>query len=163
MKIRGRKSKSIISVLVVSLLILTLLSVAACQDLGLSGDNTEETPDTGSTSDNSVGTADEAKLAVYQRLLERAESYDAKIYLADFYTYCHNWSVQSEYFKDGSDIWLVAVDMTGESNWEHNSYWQRAAWFVYRDGKVIPSNLFQVNALRIEADLQSLSIVPETE
>ena len=163
MKITSKKGKLIISILVVSLLTVMLLSVTACEDLGLSGNDAEETPDTVSSSDNTVGTADEAKLAVYQRLLERAESYDAKIYLSDFYTYCHNWSVQSEYFKDGSDIWLVAVDMTGESDWDHNSYWQRAAWFVYRDGKVIPSNLFQVNALRIEADLQSLSIVPETE
>ena len=163
MKFSGRKTKLFISILIIALLSVMLLAVTACQDLGLSGDNAEETTDTASTSDNSVGTADEAKLAVYQRLLERAESHDAKIYLADFYTYCHNWSVQSEYFKDGSDIWLVAVDMTGESDWGHNSYWQRAAWFVYRDGKVIPSNLFQVNALRIEADLQLLSTVPETE
>ena len=163
MKITGKKGKLILSILVVTLLTVMLLSFSACQDLGLSGDNTEETTAAVSPGDNSVGTADEAKLAVYQRLLERAGSYDAKIYLADFYTYCHNWSVQSEYFKDGSDIWLVAVDMTGESDWGHNSYWQRAAWFVYRDGKVIPSNLFQVNALRIEADLQLLSTVPETE
>ncbi len=162
MKITGRKSKFIISILVVSVLTVTLLSVSACQDLGLSGNTTPETT-AATTSGNSVGTANEAKLAVYQRLLERAESYDAKIYLSDFYTYCDNWSVQSEYFKDGSDIWLVAVDMTGESDWNYNSYWQHAAWFVYRDGKVIPSNLFQVNALRIEADLQSLSTVPETE
>jgi hypothetical protein len=162
MKITSRKGKLIISILVVALLTATLLSITACENLGLSGDTTPETT-AATTSGNSVGTADEAKMAVYQRLLERAESYDAKIYLSDFYTYCDNWSVQSEYFKDGSDIWLVAVDMTGESDWEHNSYWQHAAWFVYRDGKVIPSNLFQVNALRIEADLQSLSIAPETE
>jgi len=163
MKITSKKAKLIISILVVSLLTVMLVSVSACQGLGLSGETTAATTEAASAGGNSVGTADEAKLAVYQRLLERAESYDAKIYLSDFYTYCNNWSVQSEYFKDGSDIWLVAVDMTGESGWAHNSYWQRAAWFVYRDGKVIPSNLFQVNALRIEADLQSLSIVPETE
>jgi len=163
MKITGKKGKLIISILVVSLLTVMLLSITACDSLGLSGETTPATTETVSTGGNSIGTADEAKLAVYQRLLERAESYDAMIYLSDFYTYCYNWSVQSEYFKDGSDIWLVAVDMTGESDWDHNSYWQRAAWFVYRDGKVIPSNLFQVNALRIEADLQLLSIVPETE
>ncbi len=163
MKITGKKGKLILSILAISLLIIMALSITACQDLVSSGDSEEEETDTLSTSDNIVSTADEAKLAVYQRLLERAESYDAKIYLSDFYTYCHNWSVQSEYFKDGSDIWLVEVDMTGESNWEHETYWQRAAWFVYRDGKVIPSNLFQVNALRIEADLQLMSIEPETE
>jgi hypothetical protein len=163
MKITGKKGKFILSILIVTLLIAMLLSITACENLVSSGDSEEEESDTVSSSDNIVSTTDEAKLAVYQRLLERADSYDAKIYLSDFYTYCHNWSVQSEYFKDGSDIWLVAVDMTGESNWEYNSYWQRAAWFVYRDGKVIPSNLFQVNALRIEADLQSLSTIPETE
>lgn len=163
MKITTKKGKLAASILVVSVLIVMLLSITACQDLGLSGDNTEETPDTAATAANTVNTASEAKLAVYQRLLEQAESYDAKLYLSDFYTYCHNWSVQSEYFKDGSDIWLVAVDMTGEANWSHNSYWQRAGWFVYQDGKVIPANLFQVNALRIEADLLSLSSSQETE
>lgn len=163
MKITSRKGKLALSILVFSLLTVMLLSFSACQDLGFSGGNTEETTTPATTNDNSISTADEAKLAVYQRLLERAESYDAKIYLSDFYTYCHNWSVQSEYFKDGSDIWLVTVDMTGESNWDHNPYWQRAGWFVYRDGKVIPSNLFQVNALRIEADLQLLSVEQEAE
>lgn len=163
MKITSRKGKLALSILVVSLLTVMLLSFSACQDLGLSGGNTEETTTPSTANDNIISTADEAKMAVYQRLLERAESYDAKIYLSDFYTYCHNWSVQSEYFKDGSDIWLVTVDMTGESNWDHNPYWQRAGWFVYRDGKVIPSNLFQVNALRIEADLQLLSVEQEAE
>jgi len=163
MKITSRKGKITLSILMVSLLIVMLLSFTACEGLGLSGGNTEETEEADVASDNIISTADEAKMAVYQRLLECAESYDAKIYLSDFYTYCHNWSVQSEYFKDGSDIWLIAVDMTGESNWEHNPYWQRAGWFVYRDGKVIPSNLFQANALRIEADLQLLSTEQEAE
>jgi hypothetical protein len=163
MKITGRKSKLIISFLIVSVLTVMLLLITSCQDLGLSGDNTEETTATGSTGDTIITSVNEAKTAVYQHLLAQAESYDAKIYLADFYTYCTNWNVQSEYFKDGSDIWFVEVDMTGESNWDHNPYWQHAAWFVYRDGEVIPSNLFQVNALRIEADLQSLSTSPATE
>ncbi len=163
MKITSKKGRITLFILVVSLLAVMLLSFTACQDLGLSGSNTEETEEVDVAGDNNISTADEAKLAVYQRLLERAGSYDAKIYLADFYTYCHNWSVQSEYFKDGSDIWLVSVDMTGESSWDHNPYWQRAGWFVYRDGRVIPSNLFQVNALRIEADLQLLSAEQEEE
>jgi hypothetical protein len=162
MKITSKK-RIILSVLAISLIIVMLLSFTACQDLGLSGSKTEETEEPDAASDNTISTSDEAKLAVYQRLLERADGYDAMIYLSDFYTYCHNWSVQSEYFKDGSDIWLVAVDMTGESDWSHNPYWQHAGWFVYRDGKVIPSNLFQANALRIEADLQMLSAEQDEE
>lgn len=162
MKITGIKSKLIISMLVVSLLTVMLLLITSCQDLGLSGDTTPETTKA-TTGDTTVTTSDEAKMAVYQRLLAQAESYDAKIYLSDFYTYCTNWNVQSEYFKDGSDIWLVEVDMTAESTWDHNPYWRHAGWFVYRDGKVVPSSLFEVNALRIEADLQSLSTVPATE
>lgn len=163
MKFTSKKSKLIISILVLSLLAATLFSVTACQDLGLSGNSTEETEEPEDTGDNFIGTADEAKLAVYQRLLEKADSYDAKIYLSDFYTYCDNWRVQSEYFKDGSDIWLVEVDMTGEPDWDLNPHWRHAGWFIHRDGEVIPSNLFQVNALRIEADLQSLGTTQETE
>ena len=156
MKITPQKSKFLVPVLIVALLAVALLSLTACESLGLSGETTEPTTEAGG--DNAVGTTDEAIIAVYHRLLEQAESYDAKIYLSDFYTNCDNWIVQSEYFKDGSDIWLVEVDMTGETEWDLRPYWQRACWFVLRDGSVIPSNLFQVNALRIEADLKALSV-----
>ena len=160
MKFTIRKRKIITSVLILSLLTVMLLTVTACEDF-LSGGNTEETTEVPDPSD--ISTAEEAELAVYRHLLEQADSPEAKLYLADFYTYCYNWSVQSEYFKDGSGIWLVEVDMTAETNWEFNTYWQRAAWFVSLDGSVIPSNLFKLNALRIEADLQGLGPEMETE
>jgi hypothetical protein len=161
MKFISHKKKIITSVLILSLLAMILLTSTACEELGLSGSTTEATT---TTNDPSViSTTDEAELAVYRHLLEQADSPEAKVYLADFYTSCYHWNVQSEYFKDGSGVWLVAVDMTAESDWNLNPYWQRAGWFVYQDGNVIPSNLFQVNALRIEADLQELSPEPEAE
>ena len=156
----SQKKQLLASILVLSLVVTLMLSAAACEDLGLSGETAEETTATDATA---ISTTDEAIIAVYQRLLERAQSYDAKIYLSDFYTTCDNWIVQSEYFKDGSDIWLVEVDTTAETGWEHHTYWQRAGWFVLNDGTVIPSHLFQVNALRIEADLQALSATPTAE
>ena len=159
MKFTRRKKKLIASVLALSLLAVLLLSVTACEELGLGGSTPDETTDVNDPF--IINTAEEAELAVYRHLLEQADSPEAKLYLADFYTSCYNWRVQSEYFKDGSEIWLVEVDMTAESDWEHNSYWQRAGWFVYQDSSVIPSNLFKLNALRIEADLQGLG--PETE
>jgi hypothetical protein len=161
MKFTSRKKKIIISILTLSLLTVMLLTFTACEELGLSGGTTEATME---INDQSViSTAEAAELAVYRHLLEQADSPEAKVYLADFYTHCYNWSVQSEYFKDGSGIWLVEVDMTAETNWELDSYWQRAGWFVYHGGSVIPSNLYKLNALRIEADLQGLGPEPETE
>ena len=150
----SQKIKLFTSILLLILLIAVILTATACEDLGLGGTGSEET-DTEET--GVIASGEEAELAVYQYLLAQADSSEAKLYLSDFYTHAHNWSVQSEYFRDGSETWLVAVDMTGEANWDHNSYWQRAGWFVLKDGTVIPGNLYQMNALRIEADLQALS------
>ena len=105
-----------------------------------------------------VSTKDSAILAVHEHLLGLAESHEAKKYLAEFYTACDNWSAESEYFRDGSGTWYILVDMTDSETWEWRPYWQQASWFVFRDGRVIPSNHLQANALRIEADLQELSL-----
>ena len=156
----SRKKKILASILAVSLLIVVMLTATGCESLGLGG-TTEEPTDTGEPS--VFNTGEEAELAVYQRLLALADGSEAKVYLADFYTNCYNWSVQSEYFRDGSETWLVSVDMTGAADWQHEPYWQRAGWFVIKDGSVIPANLYQVNALRIEADLQALSDNTTTE
>jgi len=109
-----------------------------------------------------VETEDKAVLTVYEHLLSQAESYKAKAYLADFYTACDKWSAESELFQDGTSIWHVVVDMTDVGKWEERTYWQKASWIILQDGKVIPSNRFQANALRIEADLQELSLIPQS-
>ncbi len=108
-----------------------------------------------------ITTEDRAILVVYEHLLSQAESYQAKAYLADFYTACDNWEAKSELLKDGTIIWNVTVDMTDAVVWQEKPYWKQATWLVLEDGKVIPSNSFQANALRIEADLQELSLQPE--
>ncbi len=161
MKVSSRILNSIKLVIVISLLLTIILTVVSCEDMGFPG--TTNTPDTNTPEEsNTDGTTvisykDAAIMAVYQHLLDQAGSPEAKIYLANFYTACDNWDAVSEYFKDGAGTWHVVVDMTQITKWEHESYWQEASWFVYRDGRVIPSNLFQSNALRIEADLQDLS------
>jgi hypothetical protein len=53
--------------------------------------------------------------------------------------------------------------MSEVDNWQEKPYWQQAGWFVYQDGRVIPSNRLQANALRIESDIQELSLPPPTE
>ena len=108
-----------------------------------------------------ITTSDRAILAVYEHLLSQAQSAKAKVYLAEFYTACDNWSAKSELFKDGSSVCYVLVDMTSNKIWEWKPYWQQASWFVFRDGKVIPCNRIQANALRIEAELQELSVPPK--
>ena len=108
-----------------------------------------------------ITTEDRAILVVYEHLLSQAESHQAKTYLADFYTTCDNWKAKSELLKDGTSLWDVTVDMTNVTVWQKQSYWQQASWLVLENGKVIPSNRFRANALRIEADLQELSLQPE--
>ena len=107
-----------------------------------------------------IKTADSATMAVYEHLLALAEGYKAKTYLADFYAACDNWTAASELRKDGTSIWHVGVDMTETRYWRERPYWQQASWQVFQDGKVIPSTRFKANALRIEADLQELSLPP---
>lgn len=156
-------------VLFIALLVILLGTVTACQDLGFPPPTTPtETPEPEkpkTTSTGPVSTRDAAILAVYQRLLGQAGSHEAKIYLADFYTSSDNWTAKSDYFKDGAGTWYVVVDMTAVEDWTARPHWQQAGWFVFRDGSVIPSNDFRANALRIEADLQSLSpeLQPEEE
>jgi len=108
-----------------------------------------------------ITTEDRANLAVYEHLLSQAESYQAKVYLADFYATCDNWRANSELLKDGTSVWYVTIDMTRVTVWEEKPYWQQASWLVLKDGKVTPSYRFQANALRIEADLQELSLQPK--
>jgi len=109
-----------------------------------------------------ITTEDRAILAVYEHLLGKAESYQAKEYLADFYTTCDNWMAKSELLKDGTNLWYVTVDMTEVAVWKEKPYWQQASWLVRKDGRVIPSHRFKANALRIEAGLQELSLQPES-
>jgi len=112
------------------------------------------------TTITTITTADSAIMVVYEHLLAQAEGYKAKTYLADFYATCDNWTATSELLKDGTSMWHVVVDMTQTRHWRERPYWQQASWLVLRDGKVIPSNDFKANALRIEADLQELSLPP---
>jgi hypothetical protein len=51
--------------------------------------------------------------------------------------------------------------MTSTEVWEERPYWQQAGWLVFQDGKVMSSNRLKANALRIEADLQELSLQPK--
>jgi len=160
--------KLIKPILIIALLVALLGTFTACEELGFPAPSTpEEKPapePVKVTSSTVISTKDAALLAVYQRLLGQAESYEAKIYLANFYATCDNWSTESKFFKDGSDTWYVVVDMTSNETWEQRPpYWQQASWFVFKDGSVIPSNLFSANALRIEADLQALSPKPKLE
>jgi hypothetical protein len=164
MKLYKKNKKLFKPLLVIILMAALLLTISACEDMGYPSstptqENAQPAPETGQTT---ITTKDAALLAVHQRLLNLAESYEAKQYLADFYSVCDNWTATSEIFKDGSGTWYVVVDMTSQENWQYRPYWQQASWFVFKDGNVIPSNRFQANALRIEADLQALSPARDT-
>ncbi len=150
-------------ILIITLLVVMAGAATGCEDFGLTPspqppeEKTEEkTPPT------VVRTEDRAILAVYEHLLSQAESYQAKVYLADFYSASDNWNAKSELLKDGTSIWHIVVEMTGTEAGEERPYWQQASWLILPDGKVIPSNRFEANALRIEADLQQLSLQPGT-
>ena len=156
------KRRYLISVLIITLLTVLVFTVTGCEDFGTfpAPEPPEEKPEEVAPP-TFINSEDRAILVVYEHLLSLAESHEAKTYLAEFSAVSDNWSAKSELFKDGTSIWYVLVDMTGIEKWDQRPYWQQAGWFVYRDGKVIPSNRLQANALRIEADLQELSFQPE--
>jgi hypothetical protein len=159
------KKRYLKPVLTIALLAVMVLTITGCEDYfnQFSPPATpEEKPETEKVASSTVTSSeDKAILAVYKHLLSQAESSEAKVYLAEFYTACDNWSAESELFKDGSSVWYVLVDMTEVEAWEWRPYWQQASWFVFPDGEVMPSNRIQANALRIEADLQELSPQPK--
>lgn len=145
--------------LIITLLAILLLTVAGCEEFAQFAPAPAAPEEV--VAPTTIRTEDSAILAVYEHLLNQAEGHEAKVYLADFYTVCDNWSAETELFKDGTSIWYVLLDMTETEKWEWRPHWQQASWFVFQDGKVIPSNRLEANALRIEADLQELSIQPE--
>jgi len=158
MKLSNWGRKYLKPVLVIALLAVLLGAVVGCEEYGFAPPAEKEEPKEEASSAMVTMTKDRAILAVYEHLLGLAESHEAKLYLAEFYAACDNWTAESEFFKDGSDIWYILVDMTGSEEWEGKPYWQQASWFVFRDGKVVPSNLLGANALRIEADLQEKNL-----
>ncbi len=155
------KKRYLKPVFVFTLLAALALAATGCADFGTfpapepPGEKPEET-----LHPTYINTEDRAILAVYEHLLDQAETHEAKTYLAEFSAASDNWSAESELYKDGTTIWYVVVDMTEVEDWEGRPYWQQASWFVYKDGRVIPSNRLEANALRIEADLQELSFRP---
>lgn len=155
------KKRYLKPVLIIALLAILSLTVTGCADFGQFPPPEEKPKPEKIVTPTAIGTEDRATLAIYEHLLRQAESHEAKLYLAEFYTVCDNWSAESELFKDGTSIWYVSVNMTAVEEWEWRPYWQQASWFIFKDGKVMPSNRLQVNALRIEADLQELSLQPE--
>ncbi len=162
------------SVLIITLLVVVALVASGCedagQDLGCENFNIlppQETP--GETVEEgappvttTIKADDKAILLVQEHLLNLAASYQAKLYLADFYAACDDWTAELELFKDGTAVWYVTVKMTNVEMWEEKPQWQEACWQVFQDGEVMPSNRSQANALRIEADLQELSLQPES-
>ena len=149
--------------LIISLLAVLALAVTGCEDLEqwipLQPPEPEEKTEV-EAPPMAIATKDRAILAIYEHLLSQAESYQAKVYLADFYATCDKWTARLEFLKDGTSLWYVTIDMTDVAVWREKPYWQQASWLVLGDGKVIPSDRFQANALRIEADLQELSLPP---
>ena len=156
------KKRYLKPILTIALLAVMVLTITGCEDYFNQfspPEPSEENPEKVASS-TVISSEDKAILAVYEHLLNQAESAEAKVYLAEFYTACDNWSAESELFKDGSSVWYVVVDMTEVEAWEWKPHWQQASWFVFPAGEVMPSNRIQANALRIEADLQELSPQP---
>ncbi len=153
------KKRYIRLIIVIVMLIVLSATITGCEYLEQLSPASEEEQNTEEEALHPiVKTSDRAILAIYEHLLSQAEGYKAKAYLANFYTVSDNWSADQETFKDGSTLWHVTLDMTEVKVWRERPYWQQASWFVLRESKVIPSNRFQANALRIEADLQELSL-----
>ena len=164
MKLFNFSKRWIKPIIIITLLAMLALAATGCEELGFPTSEPSEPEETTEEAPppTTVNTDDRAILVVYERLLSQAETYQAKVYLADFYTISDSWSAESEFLKDGTNIWHVVVDMTDIGVWTDRAYWRQASWLVFEDGEVIPSNRFQANALRIEADLQELSLQSES-
>jgi hypothetical protein len=162
MRLTNLHKRYIKPIIIISLLAGLVLTVTGCEEFGFSPtepSETEEKTEVEAPSSIAIRTEDRAILAVHEHLLSQAESYQAKVYLADLYAACDNWTAEAEVFNDGTSVWYV--DMTSSKVWGGRAHWQQASWLVFQDGKVMPSNRLEANALRIEADLQELSIQPE--
>ena len=151
------------SLTVIIMLLAAVITASGCEGLTFPTPEEPSTEPEKPASTTFINSGDRATLAVYEHLLSLAVSHEAKDYLAGFSAASDNWSAESELFQDGSSVWYVTVDMSGVGNWQEELYWQQAGWFVYQDGRVIPSNRLQANALRIESDLQELSLPPSAE
>ena len=150
----------VISIVMTSLLILLVWSATACtypDQWQPPAQPTAEKPAETAVSRGAIKNEDAAILAIYRYLLDIAQSHRAKAYLAEFYTRCDKWSAESELLKDGTSVWYVKIDMTAVKDWKERPHWQQASWMILKDGTVLPSNRFQANALRIEADLLELN------
>ena len=160
-------SKRLVSfILIITLLAGLALAVTGCEDFDFGSpqepveEPKEEEEETLPVT--TITTEDRAILAVHEYLLAQAKSYQAKLYLADFYAAIDEWSADLELFKDGTSVWYVVGGIRAATEGEERPHWQRAGWLVFRDSKVMPSNRLQANALRIEVDLQELNLQPES-
>ncbi len=140
-------------------LLLLLLTTVGCEDFfGDTQTTTEEPVETQEEpSAIVINTGERAILAVHEHLFHLAESYEAKRYLADFYTADESWAAESNLFQDGTVVWYVTAMRTNMAVRGSITEWQEVVWLVFRDGVVIPSNRAKANSLRIEATLQELS------
>ena len=156
-------------IVIITLFAVLALTVTGCQDAAedFGCENFNLTPPAATPEETvaekappatTITTEDRAILAAHEHLFTLAEGYKAKLYLADFYTTCEEWSAESELLKDGTTVWYVVVHMTSMGALGENPHWQQACWLVSQGGKVIPSSRSDANALRIEADLQELSL-----
>jgi len=167
MMLSNLNKKHISIILIITLLATLAWAVTGCTDFEQWEPPPQQSPEqkteVAKPPTTKVKTTDRAILAVYEHLLSLAESHEAKEYLADFYTTCDKWSAETELFKDGTSMWHIVLDMMDTEKWEERHYWQQASWLILRDNQVLPSNRFQANALRIEADLQELSLTLESQ
>jgi hypothetical protein len=144
--------------LIIPILVL-LLTTVGCEDFFGGTQTTTEEPvqEQEEPSTIIINTGERAILAVHEHLFNLAESYEAKQYLADFYTADESWAAESDLFQDGTIVWYVTAMRTNMAVRGSITEWQEAVWLVFRDGVVIPSNQARANSLRIEATLQELS------
>jgi hypothetical protein len=130
-------------------LLVTVLSVTACS---------------GSTS-NVIFTDDEAQLAVVARLIDMAQTPEAKEYVGilfpsaaegDFVERHDNLKaykyIVDRWPSDASEAFKNALWFDADFD-EHFSFFNRPTWVIYDDGRVLPLG----GALLVEADIEKLN------
>jgi len=93
--------------LIISLLAVLALTVIGCEDFEQWSIPQSPEPEEKAEVEAlpmTIRTDDRAILVVHEYLLNQAESYQAKDYLADFFAACDNWSAGQELLEDGTSV-----------------------------------------------------------
>ncbi|MDO8472750.1 MAG: hypothetical protein Q7T05_02920 [Dehalococcoidia bacterium] len=92
--------------------------------------------------------------AVMSFLQSEAKSNSGRVYLAEYLMVATSRVTEA---SDGNWYITFGMDRKPDSEQGEKAYWDAAAWLVFKDGTVMPSDRHSGNATRIMTDLHSFT------